>query len=52
LSQLGYAPRELRRPRRHLYEMLCEAMTIREITAAIRTSMVQRQMWRGRPAHA
>lgn len=52
LSQLGYAPRELRRPRRHLYEMLCEAMTIREITAAIRTFMVQRQMWRGRPAHA
>lgn len=52
LSQIGYAPRELRRPRKHLYEMLCEAMTIREITAAIRTFMVQRQVWRDRLAHA
>lgn len=52
LSQVGYAPRELRRPRKHLYEMLCEAMTIREITASIRTFMVQRQAWRDRPAHA
>lgn len=52
LSQVGYAPRELRRPRKHLYEMLCETMTIREITASIRTFMVQRQTWRDRPVHA
>lgn len=52
LSQLGFAPTELRRPRKHLYEMLCEAMTIREITASIRTFMVQRQAWRDRPVHA
>ena len=52
LSQIGYAPRELRRPRKHLYEMLCEAMTLREITASIRTYMVQRQAWRVRPVHA
>ena len=52
LSQIGYAPRELRRPRRHLYEMLCEAMTLREITASIRTLMALRQAWRVRPVHA
>jgi hypothetical protein len=52
LIQIGYAPRELRQPRKHLYEMLCKAMTIREITAAIRTFMAQRQSWRDRPVHA
>ena len=52
LSQIGYAPRELRRSRKHLYEMLCEAMTLREITASIRTFMAQRQAWRDRPVHA
>ena len=52
LRQVGYAPRELRRPRRHLYEMLCEAMTIREITASIRKFMAQRQTWRSRPTGA
>ncbi len=52
LSQAGYAPKDLRRPRRQLYEMLCEAMTLREITVSIRAFMVQRQAWRDRPAHA
>lgn len=52
LDQAGYAPKELRKPRRQLYEMLCEAMTLREITASIRSFMVQRQTWRDRPAHA
>lgn len=52
LSQAGYAPKHLRRPRRQLYEMLCEAMTLPEITASIRFSMVQRLAWRDRPAHA
>lgn len=52
LGQVGYAPKELRRPRKQLYEMLCEAMTLREITASIRTFMVQRPAWRDRPAHA
>lgn len=51
LDQAGYAPKELRRPRRQLYEMLCDAMTLREITASIRSSMAQRQAWRDRPAH-
>ncbi len=52
LDQAGYAPKDLRRPRKQLYEMLCEAMTLREITASIRAFMVQRQTWRDRPAHA
>ena len=52
LSGIGYAPRDLRRPRKQLYEMLCEAMTLGEITSSIRSFMVQRQAWRDRPAHA
>ena len=52
LDQAGYAPKELRRPRKQLYEMLCEAMTLREITASIRAFMVQRHSWRDHPAHA
>lgn len=36
LDQVGYAPKDLRQPRKQLYEMLCEAMTLREITASIR----------------
>jgi hypothetical protein len=51
LGQAGYAAKDLRLPRKKLYEMLCEAMTLREITASIRAFMVQRQAWRGRPAH-
>lgn len=51
LDQAGYAPKELRRPRKQLYETLCEAMTLREITASIRAFMVQRRTWRDRPAH-
>lgn len=52
LSQIGYAPKELRRPRKYLYEMLCEAMTLREITTSIRTFMAQRKAWRDHPVHA
>ena len=52
LEQAGYAPRDLRRPKRQLYEMLCDALTLREITASIRKFMAQRQTWRGRPTHA
>ncbi|VTZ52531.1 putative phage-related protein [Methylocella tundrae] len=52
LGQAGYAAKDLRRPRKQLYEMLCEAMTLREITASIRAFMVRRHAWRDRPAHA
>jgi len=50
LSQFGYASKELRRPRKQLYEMLCENLTLREITATIRTFMMQRKAWRDHPA--
>lgn len=52
LRKAGHAPKDLQRPRKQLYEMLCEAMTLREITASIRAFMAQRQTWRDRPAHA
>ncbi|MEX5601041.1 sce7726 family protein [Pseudophaeobacter sp. C1-32P7] len=52
LNKAGYVPKELRRPRKQLYEMLCEAMTVREITASIRSFMARRESWRGRPEHA
>jgi hypothetical protein len=51
LVQNGFQPKELRRPRKQLYEMLCEALTLREITTAIRTFMMQRQTWRDHPPH-
>lgn len=46
LSQVGYTSKELRQPRKQLYEMLCETFTLREITAAIRVFMKQRKTWR------
>lgn len=52
LCGIGYAPKQLRRPRKQLYEMLCEALTLREITDSIRVFMVHRQAWRDRPALA
>lgn len=52
LGRAGYAAKDLRRPRRQLYEMLCEGMTLREIAASIRTFMKQRRAWRDLPAHA
>jgi hypothetical protein len=51
LSRVGFAPRQLRGPRIQLYKMLCEVMTVREITAAIREFMGLRQTWRDHLAH-
>lgn len=51
LTEIGFASKDLRRPRRQLYEMLCEALTLREVTASIRAVMVRRQAWRDRPEH-
>lgn len=52
LDQAGFAPKDLRQPRKQLYKMLCEAMTLHEITASIRHFMVQRRTWRDHPALA
>lgn len=48
LSRYDYAPKELRRPRRQLYEMLAEVLTTTEIAASIKSVMVERQTWRDR----
>jgi hypothetical protein len=52
LSRIGYSAKDLRGPRKHLYELLCESMTPREITTAIRRFMGRRQTWRDHPARA
>jgi hypothetical protein len=52
LNRFGYSNKDLRRPRRQLYEMLCEAMPLNEIAASIRGVMVQRGAWRDRLVHA
>ncbi len=52
LSRIGYKPKELRRPRKDLYEMLCEALTPREITDAIHNFMKCRKGWRDHLVHA
>ncbi len=46
LSQLGYLQKDLRLPRKKLYELLCQTLTLREITNSIRHFMVKRQAWR------
>lgn len=51
LLQRGYAAKELRRPRKQLYEILSETLTINEISTAIREFMVRRSTWRDLPAH-
>ena len=52
LLQAGYAPKELRRPRKQLYEMLCAALGAQEIGTCIRSFMMQRSTWRDRSAPA
>lgn len=50
LGDMGYPQKELRRPRKQLYEMLCDALTLHQIVASIRVFMAAREAWRGRPA--
>jgi hypothetical protein len=52
LARHGASPRELRSPRKKLYAMLADFMSPKELTAAIREFMQQRQAWRDRPTHA
>lgn len=44
--------KELRHSRKHLYELVAELLSAREITSAIREFMKVRKSWRGLPAHA
>jgi hypothetical protein len=52
LSHFKLPPRELRRPRKHLYTMIAELMTPKEITASIRHFMGLRPTWRGQQEFA
>jgi hypothetical protein len=46
LSRYEIPARELRRPRKQLYERIAELMTPREITGAIKEFMARRSAWR------
>ncbi len=52
LKRHGYPAKELRQPRKHLYKLLSETLTPREITAAIREFMPRRQAWKDRLVRA
>lgn len=52
LTQLGIGDRQLQRPRKELYSMLCERMPLKELGALIGPVMAQREAWRDRPRHA
>ena len=52
LARYGASPKDLRRSRKQIYVDLAAHMTARELTSAIRESMLKRQAWRVRPAHA
>lgn len=52
LSLCGLPAKNLRKPRKQLYELLAERLTLKEITASIQEFMQTRQAWRDRPAHA
>ena len=46
LSEMGYASKDLRAPRRRLYEMLSESLSTRQISRQVRRFMARRRMWR------
>ena len=52
LSRLNAPPEVLRAPRKALYESLAAVLSVEEITAFIKESMVARQDWRSHQAHA
>jgi hypothetical protein len=52
LRTLDIPPKLLRQPRKQLYACLAEHFTTREITAFIRQSMGNRQVWRRLPRRA
>ena len=49
LEQRGVSARDLRGSRLDLYRLLLEKVTVPELTALIRRSMLQRTGWRGHP---
>ena len=51
LSRFGLPARDLRRPRKQLYELLAQVLSPKEITASIREFMGTRTAWRDPPVH-
>lgn len=51
LSRLGYTTKELRLPRKQLYELLSKALSTRDICHAVRGFMIKRKAWRGHLLH-
>ena len=49
LAERGATRRDLRSPRKHLYRLLVDQISVAELTALIRTSMTRRRAWRGHP---
>lgn len=52
LRRIDCEPKDLRRPRKQIYRIVCEALSLYELITAIRTFMTHRQGWRDRPALA
>lgn len=46
LVEHGVPSKELRHPRVRLYQMLCDVLTLRELTTAIHRCMLHRKAWR------
>lgn len=51
LSRNGFAANELRCPKKQLYKLLCDSMTLHEIWYSIRNYMIKRKTWRALPIH-
>ena len=49
LAERGATKRDLRAPRKDLYRLLVEQVSVSELTALIRRSMIRRRVWRGHP---
>ena len=49
LAERGVSRGDLRAPRKDLYRLLVEQVSVRELTCLIRQSMVRRGAWRGHP---
>ena len=49
LAELGVARRDLKGTRKDLYRLLLEVMSLPELTALIKRSMLQRKSWRDLP---
>ncbi len=52
LHGLGYENRALRQPRLELYRMLCQSVSVDELTSFIGSFMSRRSTWRGHPVPA